>query len=1184
LSEKGKEYELGIKINGEIDESFNTSFATSNKALQSLQKSISDINKDLTDISKKTTKSITAEAKISSLMSKPAISSWKTAITGINQSFDQMDRGFDRIAYVGVRSFGNITKAAGVAAAAIGAAAAGSIATGTEFETAFTGVLKTVQATEEEYVSLRQNIRDMTKVIPAQVSEISGVMETAGQLGIAKESLTDFTETMINMGVSTNLVADEAATSLAQFANIVSMEDYDIQGISNYERLGSTVVDLGNNFATTEADIVAMSTRLASTGDLVNLSAAEIMALSTAMSSMGIESEAGGSAMSKLLKDIQVATELGGSSLTTYASIANMTTSQFKESFQEDAVGALTAFIEGIDDVERNGKSAIVLLDELGLNEVRLSNTILALAGGEDILSNSLQVANNAWEQNTALSEEAAKRYATADSQLQIMQNNISDVGITAYDELRDPYLATIQAITQKTNEFNEYLGGSDGISDWIRDIGTKLPTLRRQYKKYGEPVFDALVNTGEWVIDNGDGVISVIAGVGGALATYKVASSITSIVSSLAALSPASWGILAATGAIAGLTGVLTQYKLHEWEMIDDNLADHFGDIALSMEDLQAAAEHIIGSESIEGVYEALSEFDDLSKISGDIDDVVKEINKANWKISIGMGLTEDEEKTYQEEIEAFVKSAQDYALQQQYAVDLNLEVAVTNPDFAGQQIVDKIKQFYSDKTGEIYDLGADLNQTIVDGFNDSEFNINPEKLLDIQRQIADIQASLTAGETEAKLSLLGMQYTGSNLSPDSFKNLQAELGEMTAENAVAYDDIYAKDYASAWAAYNEGYLTKDEFNTRVEAANQTRLSYLGNDELNAMQFQMDTIMQTYDDEIAMFLKNIEPATVAALKNIDEWQMSVPNAMQNFMLSIIDNNGLDDTTKKSIEQLMDVAEPGIKQLEDLRNEYALLNMEVPEEIDKLLSQFELIGAMTVRKENWGEGGDVAAAYSVAASLLTDDDRFNQIEEIIKKSGTKIPEDFAAGINTSYNGLFPYAVEEMYTKTQQSINSIYSKGFVANADVDIMLKPVLNGLSSEDNESTIQFPSIRELTAPSGIFNSIIGNRASGGLALRPELTWFAENGPEMAIPIDGSQHAIDLWEQTGQLLGTDSVLDDIDLGDSAEPVIEYSPTLQFYGGTPSKEDIKEALHISQEEFAQLMEKYMKTRGRVSFG
>ena len=250
MATKGKEYKLAIRIAGVIDKSFNASLATANTAL-------------------------------------------KANILAMDKNFTTLDKSFDATMNAGKKCFGAIATAAGVAGAAVAAAAVASIAVGKEFETAFTGVKKTVDATDEEYAKLRQNILDMSEEIPSSASDIAGVMEIAGQLGIATESLTDFTKTMINLGVSTNLSAEEAATALAKFANVVSMPDFDEDGVSNYERLGSVIVDLGNNFATTEQDIVTMATRLASTGDIVGLSEAQIMALATAMSSVGIEAESG---------------------------------------------------------------------------------------------------------------------------------------------------------------------------------------------------------------------------------------------------------------------------------------------------------------------------------------------------------------------------------------------------------------------------------------------------------------------------------------------------------------------------------------------------------------------------------------------------------------------------------------------------------------------------------------------------------------------------------------------------------------------------------------------------------------------------------------------------------------------------------------------------------------------------
>lgn len=356
--------------------------------------------------------------------------------------------------------FGENTVKAGkklsVLSAGISALIGISTSSAISFESAFTGVVKTVDGTAEELDNIRVGIRQMSKELPASANEIAGVAEAAGQLGIKTPDILDFTKVMINLGEATNLSATEGATALAKFANITNMSAND------YSKLGSVIVALGNNFATTESDIVAMATRLASTGELAGLSQAQIMALATSMSSVGIEAEAGGSAMSKLLKTIQVSVETSDSKLKQFASVAGMTTQQFKKAFQEDAIEALSQFIGGLNNTERTGKSAIVTLDEMGLTEVRLSNTILSLANANGVMSGAIDLANNAWDENNALTKEAETRYATTESKLSMAKNRVIDLGIS----FGDIVLPKVIAFTEKLQ----------GLCDWFDNLseGTK--------------------------------------------------------------------------------------------------------------------------------------------------------------------------------------------------------------------------------------------------------------------------------------------------------------------------------------------------------------------------------------------------------------------------------------------------------------------------------------------------------------------------------------------------------------------------------------------------------------------------------------------------------------------------------------------------------------------------------------
>ena len=347
--------------------------------------------------------------------------------------------------------------------AVVGAGLVGITKSAIDFESAFTGVTKTVDGTAEQLQELRTGILQMSTEMPASANEIASVAEAAGQLGIKTEDVLSFSKVMMDLGNSTNLSADEAASALAKFANITGMS------ADNYSRLGSVVVDLGNNFATTESDIVAMATRLASTGELTGLTEAQIMGLATAMSSVGIEAEAGGSAMSKLLQKMSVAVETGKAgklTLSSLAKTAGMSAKDFKKAFQEDSAGALAKFIERLNNGERNGKSAIAILQELGLTDVRLMNTILSLSNANGLMGEAVETANKAWSTNTALLTEANKRYNTTESKLEKMKNKFKSLAISLGDQVipllsdlldnAEPLISGLSKAIEKFNKLDD--------------------------------------------------------------------------------------------------------------------------------------------------------------------------------------------------------------------------------------------------------------------------------------------------------------------------------------------------------------------------------------------------------------------------------------------------------------------------------------------------------------------------------------------------------------------------------------------------------------------------------------------------------------------------------------------------------------------------------------------------------
>lgn len=420
----------------------------------------------------------------------------------------------------GLNSFGN-KWTMGVTAPLVAGVGA-TVKAAMDWESSFAGVKKTNDEVIDSngnvvysYKDLEDGLRGLAKELPASHQEIAKVAEAAGQLGVQTENVTAFTKTMIDMGESTNLSAETAATEMARFANIVGMSQ------DKFSNLGSAMVDLGNNFATTESEISAMSLRLAGAGKQIGMSEGDILGFAAALSSVGIESQAGGTAFSKVMVQMQLATEKGvgafddlkesakeqgvsweelvlsvrdggkalkgtaermgttsselkkmykladknKTSLESFSNVAGMTGDQFAKMFKSNPTEAIMKFVKGLSEAEKNGSSAIKVLDDMDIKEVRLRDSLLRAANASGIFGDAIKTGNSAFEENTALAEEAGKRYETVESQLAMLKNEVVDVAIEFggpfLGALRDgvqtakPFIKTLADLAQKFSEAN---------------------------------------------------------------------------------------------------------------------------------------------------------------------------------------------------------------------------------------------------------------------------------------------------------------------------------------------------------------------------------------------------------------------------------------------------------------------------------------------------------------------------------------------------------------------------------------------------------------------------------------------------------------------------------------------------------------------------------------------------------
>ena len=222
-----------------------------------------------------------------------------------------------------------------------------------------------------------------------------------------------------------------------------------------------------NHFATTERDIVEMTNRLAAGGKLAGLTTPEILGLATAMSSVGIEAEAGGTAMNQTLTGIGKAVAGVGKGakekLEVIAQTAGMTAEQFSTAWKQKPADALQAFIKGLQRAHDEGKNMDGILDELEMTGIRQGNMLKSLASASDKMSEAVNRSNLAWKENNALTNEASKRYETTESQLKIFKNKLTDIAI----EFGGPLLKALNS-------------GLDAAKPWLQ-------TLSDMAKKFSE-------------------------------------------------------------------------------------------------------------------------------------------------------------------------------------------------------------------------------------------------------------------------------------------------------------------------------------------------------------------------------------------------------------------------------------------------------------------------------------------------------------------------------------------------------------------------------------------------------------------------------------------------------------------------------------------------------------------------
>lgn len=641
---------------------------------------------------------------------------------------------------------GTLTK--GISAPLI-ASAGFALKAAIDYETAFAGVKKTVDGTPQQFDKLSASIREMAKEMPSSAVEIANVAEAAGQLGVPIGAIKDFSKTMINLGVSTNLSSEEAASSIAKIGNIMQVSGKDLGTWSAH--FGSAVVDLGNHFATTERDIVEMTNRLAAGGKLAGLTTPDILGLATAMSSVGIEAEAGGTAMTQTLTGIGKAVSGVGKGakekLEVIAQTAGMTAEQFSTAWKQKPAEALQQFIKGLQRAHDEGKNMDGILDELGMTGIRQGNMLKSLASASDKMGEAVSRSNSAWKENNALTNEASKRYETTESQLKIFKNQITDLAI----EFGGPLLKAMNSGLQAAKPWVQKL------ADMAKAFSEMSESQQQNIIKWGllaagaGPALSILgkgigviggITKGIGFLTQGIGKVgSGLSVLGKTFQLFKQGSSLSSAfktaTSGITATSTAAEGAVASTGLLA--KGIALLGSTTTWGIIAGGVA--IGLIAAVAKEMADADERTrTWGTSVNKV-----QAEELSKLKAKIDDAHQAM------VGFGNGGSQA--------VENVRKSVQGLSSDLQKAIDKDLQRTQKNLEKIGaseevqkravaqaeqqkknvQTMTDEIIQIYQDASDKKRKITRE-EQAIIDDYENQFIS----KQLEMQKYSADERTAI--------------------------------------------------------------------------------------------------------------------------------------------------------------------------------------------------------------------------------------------------------------------------------------------------------------------------------------------------------------------------------------------------------------------------------------------------------
>lgn len=606
--------------------------------------------------------------------------------------------------------------------------------------------------------------------------------------------------------------------------------------------------------------------------------------------------------------------------------------------------------------------------------------------------------------------------------------------------------------------------------------------------------------------------------------------------------------------------------------------MKEAFGSIELSFTEIKKLAEEITFRDMKEGLEEFNTAVGKTESSLSSLKSSVTELKRENWKVSLGMELSETEVDEYKQTVDAFVKNAQEYINNSHYEATVALSL-LTN----GSGDTTNLDSMYNSLTEQVSSISEQLSSSMEIALSDGVITLDESaELINLQQQITDITNKLTEAQNAAELDAIGIKFktSGADLTPETFATLQEQLKNYMDDASESYYTAMTVSLANVDLQLSENAITEEqaaEMKRQIEEGYSSKMADLN---LNVETFNLQTIADAYGSQIDGILPEIEGTTVEKLQTaFNNALLKKPDVStwdEDFMKDAFDLYGLSAELQANMESMLKTTAESVPQtvkdqiLQSYKDSLPTVD-EIVEELDWENYTTQMYDELTAIIGNTGEhlvatGSDWSIMDPVLKGVSEeklDAAMQGYVEDIRSALEANLdPSVVTEFMNTymqdAYQGvdfIGPYS-QAIYDQLEaldlskadmESLKTSLSEGVATaiegadmdkvNAALDIVKGNVETSASTKFGAGynvtmplTVTFDySVSNPTMPSYLFpsssysitpkNNAAGGYVSGG----PQLSWLAEEGyGEFVIPTNPSRRtrALELYEQAGAALG----------------------------------------------------------------